>query len=77
MAKKTQHVVPLGNGWAVKGEGSKKFTVITERQRDAITVAREIAKSQKSEVIIHGRDGKIRDKDSYATDVRPPKDKKR
>lgn len=76
MAKKNQHVLPLGNGWAVKGEGSKKFTVITETQRDAITVAREIAKNNKSELVIHGKDGKIRDKDSYGADPNPPKDRK-
>jgi len=76
MAKKNQHVVPLGNGWAVKGEGSKKFTVITETQKDAITVAKGIAKNNKSELVIHGKDGKIRDKDSYGKDPNPPKDKK-
>ena len=65
MAKKNQHVIPLGNGWAVKGEGSKQFTVITETQKDAITVAREIAKNNKSELVIYGKDGRIRDKDSY------------
>jgi hypothetical protein len=27
-------------------------------------------------VVIHGRDGKIRDKDSYGHDPCPPKDKK-
>lgn len=76
MARKNQHVVPLGNGWAVKKEGSIRFTVITETQKDAITVAREIARSNKSELVIHGRDGKIRDKDSYGNDPNPPKDKK-
>ena len=76
MAKSNQHVVPLGNGWAVKREGSDKFTVITETQKDAITVAREIAKNNHSELVIHGRDGKIRDKDSYGNDPNPPKDKK-
>ena len=76
MAKRNQHVVPLGNGWAVKGEGSKKFTVITETQRDAITVARGIAKNNRSEIVIHGKDGRIRDKDSYGNDPNPPKDKK-
>lgn len=76
MAKRNQHVVPLGNGWAVKGEGSKKFTVITETQKDAITVAKGIAKNNKSELVIHGKDGKIRDKDSYGKDPNPPKDKK-
>ena len=65
MAKKNQHVVPLGNGWAVKREGSGRFTIITETQKEAITVAREIARNNKSELVIHGRDGKIRDKDSY------------
>lgn len=76
MARRNQHVVPLGNGWAVKGEGTKKFTLITETQRDAITVARGIAKNNKSELVIHGRDGKIRDKDSYGNDPNPPKDNK-
>ncbi len=76
MSQKNQHVVRLGNGWAVKKEGSTSFTVITERQKDAIIVAREIAKNNKSELIIHGRDGKIRDKDSYGNDPNPPKDKK-
>lgn len=76
MAKRNQHVVPLGNGWAVKGEGGKKFTVITETQKDAIAVAREIAKNNKSELVIHGKDGKIRDKDSYGNDPNLPKDKK-
>jgi len=76
MAKRNQHVVPLGNGWAVKREGSRRFTVITETQKDAITVARGIAKSNKSEIVIHGRDGKIRDKDSFGNDPHPPIDKK-
>jgi len=76
MAKKNQHVVPLGNGWAVKGEGSKKFTIITETQKDAITVAKGIAKNNKSELVIHSKDGKIRDKDSFGKDPSPPKDKK-
>lgn len=75
MTKKNQHVVPLGNGWAVKSEGSKKFTVITETQREAITVARNIAKNNNSELIIHGRDGKIREKDSYGNDLISLKDK--
>jgi len=38
--------------------------------------AREIAKNQKTELVIHNRDGKISDKDSYGNDPFPPKDKK-
>lgn len=76
MEKKNQHVVPLGNGWAVKREGSSRFTIITETQKDAIAVARGIAKNNKSELIIHGKDGKIRDRDSYGNDPYPSKDEK-
>lgn len=76
MASSNQHVVPLGNGWAVKKEGSKRFTVITETKKDAVTVARQIAKNNKAELIVHGKDGKIQDKDSYGNDPIPPKNKK-
>ncbi|MBZ0202361.1 MAG: DUF2188 domain-containing protein [Ignavibacteria bacterium] len=76
MAKKNQHVVPLGGGWAVKGEGNEKFTVITDTKNKALIIARGIARNNKSELIIHGKDGKIMDKDSYGNDPYPPKDKK-
>jgi len=77
MAKKTQHVVknPSG-GWAVKKGGSSKATKVHKTQGDAIEHGRKIAKSQKAEFYIHGRDGKIREKDSYGKDPCPPKDKK-
>lgn len=73
---KNQHVTPKGDTWQVKGAGNEKATKITETQKQAIDVAKEIAKHQKTEVIIHGTDGKIRDKDSYGNDPNPPKDKK-
>jgi hypothetical protein len=73
---KNQHVVPKGKDWAVKGEGNKKATVIVPTQGKAIEKAKEIAKKQESEVVIHRPDGKIRDKDSYGNDPNPPKDKK-
>jgi hypothetical protein len=60
MAKNNQHVISLGNGWAVKGEGKKDFTLITETQRDAIVVARQIAKNTNGDLIIHGKNGQIR-----------------
>ncbi|MFZ1320034.1 MAG: DUF2188 domain-containing protein [Ignavibacteria bacterium] len=75
MKKNNQHIIPLGNGWAVKKEGSRKFTIITDSKNTAIKVGRQIARNQKSELIIHGKDGKIIDKDSYGNDPCPPKDK--
>nr|WP_317049978.1 DUF2188 domain-containing protein [Clostridium neonatale] len=35
--------------------------------------AREIAQNQKSEVIVHGRNGRIRQKNSYGNDPFPPR----
>lgn len=77
MGKKNQHVTPHPDGgWQVKGEGNSRATVRTETQKDAIESAKEIAKNNHSEVVIHGTDGKIRDKDSYGNDPYPPKDNK-
>lgn len=73
---KNQHVVPKGNQWAVKGAGNEKYTKVTDTQKQAIEVARSIAKSQKAELVIHRKDGTIRDKDSYGNDPCPPKDTK-
>lgn len=73
---KNQHVVPYGKDWAVRGEGNTKVTSVHDTQPEAIIEAKNIAINQKSEVVIHRRNGKIRDKDSYGDDPCPPKDKK-
>lgn len=74
---KNQHVTRHpGGGWQVRGAGNDKATKVTDTQKQAINAAREIAKHQKSEVVIHGTDGRIRDKDSYGSDPHPPKDTK-
>jgi hypothetical protein len=64
--KKSQHVIPVGNGWAVKGEGSSRFTVITDNKREAVNYAKNIARNNSSELIVHGKDGKISKRNSYA-----------
>ncbi|EGR1309020.1 DUF2188 domain-containing protein [Vibrio sinaloensis] len=70
---KNQHVVKRPDGWAVRGENNSRDTSHHRTQEEARLAAREIAKNQKSEVVIHGRDGRIRDKDSYGNDPFPPK----
>jgi hypothetical protein len=73
---KNQHVVPHKDGWAVRGEGNDKVTSHHHTQKNAIDNARGTAIKQKSEVVIHRRDGRIRDKDSYGNDPFPPRDRK-
>lgn len=71
---KNQHVTHRSDGlWQVKGAGNSKATVVTKTQVDAISVGREIARNQKSELIIHGENGRIRQKDSYGNDKFPPR----
>jgi hypothetical protein len=71
---RNQHVVPRNGKWAVKGDGRERATRVVGTQQEAIEVARRIARNQGSDVVIHGRDGKIRDKDSYGCDPFPPRD---
>jgi hypothetical protein len=61
-AEKHQHVVPHEDGWAVRGEGNSRVTATYRYQDDAIARARRIAKNYGSDVVIHGRDGRIRDR---------------
>lgn len=69
-----QHVVQRKDGtWAVRGENNTKDTSKHDTQRQAIDKAKEIAINKKSEVIIHGTDGKIRERNSYGNDPYPPK----
>ena len=72
---KNQHVVPYDKLWAVRGEYNSKVTSVHQTQAEAIAAAKEIAQNQKSELVIRGRDGKIRDKDSYGNDPFPPRDR--
>ena len=69
---KNQHVTPhTGGGWQVIGAGNSRATVRTNTQAEAIAVAREIARNQGSELVIHGADGRIREKDSHGHDPHP------
>lgn len=75
MPGKNQWVSPRPNGqWAVHSEKSVRDTKHFNTQAEAINAAREIAKNQRSEVIVQGMSGKIVSKDSYGNDPCPPKD---
>ena len=70
---KNQHVVKHPDGWAVKGSGNERATKVVHTQNEAISVAKEIAKNQSSELFIHGKNGRIRERNSYGHDPFPPK----
>ena len=74
MSNKDRHVVPQDGKWAVRISGSERASSVHDTQQDAIKAAIPGAKRDRTEVVIHGRDGKIRDKDSYGNDPYPPRD---
>lgn len=77
MSNKEHHVVPNPNGgWDVKSSNADRASIHTDTQQKAIDAGREISKNQGTELVIHGRDGKIIRKDSHGNDPCPPKDKK-
>jgi hypothetical protein len=72
--KGNQHIVPHDSGWAVRGEGNSRATSVHRTQRDAIEAGREVARNQGGELLIHGRDGRIRERDSVGNnDPFPPR----
>ena len=75
MSGKNQWVVPINGGdqWGVRGEGNGRLTSIHDTQQQAIDRARDIAINQQSEMLIQGRNGQIRERNSYGDDPFPPK----
>jgi len=72
MGKKNVHIVPDSGQWAIKREDSKKASELFKEQEKAINRGRVIAKQDKVELFIHGRDGQIKERDSYGNDPYPP-----
>jgi uncharacterized protein YdaT len=76
MSKKRDiHVVPHNDRWATRKEGAERVGTTADTQRQAIERARGQARREKVEVVIHRRDGTIRDSDSFGGDPNPPRDK--
>jgi hypothetical protein len=65
------HVVRgKSGGWQVRVEGKTRAQSIHNTQSDAAQVGKEIARRNKSELLIHGRDGRIRDRSTFGQDPR-------
>ncbi|QWE98229.1 MULTISPECIES: DUF2188 domain-containing protein [unclassified Cupriavidus] len=70
MSGKNIHVVPAGEqGWAVEAAGGGRRETF-DTQEAAIQAGTERAKADKVELLIHGRDGQIRERNSFGNDPR-------
>lgn len=74
--KKNVHIVKRPDGWGVLKKGNKRASQVLGTKAEATKAGRTVAKNDKVELVIHNKDGKISDKDSYGNDPHPPKDKK-
>jgi hypothetical protein len=64
-------VVRRGSGFSVIEQGSRSYLVPPIPQRLAVTIARLIARANRSELIVQGRRGRIRLRDSHGVDPFP------
>lgn len=77
MAKRSQHVVPNPQGgWSVRQSGAARASKTFGTQAEAVKYGRTVAKRAQSEFYVHRNDGTIREKNSYAQDPFPPRDKR-
>ena len=76
MSKRNVHVVPHKDGWAVKRSGNQKSSSVHPTKQDALNTGRKMAQKDRAELVIHGKNGKIQDMDSFGNDPCPPKDTK-
>lgn len=68
--RKSYHVSKNSSGgWKVKGAGAKRASSTHHTQKAATKLAKGQTKGQ---VVIHGRDGKIRTEHTYGSDPHPP-----
>lgn len=71
--KKNVHVTPHEDGWQVRREGADRASSVHGTQAEAESAGRSTARREGTEFLLHGRDGQIRDRDSYGNDPYPPK----
>jgi hypothetical protein len=71
--QQSQHVVRSDGGWSVKRAGATKASRTFSTQSEAVSYGKTVARNSKSELFIHGTDGRIRERNSYGHDPHPPK----
>lgn len=76
MSKKTPnvHTTPHDSGgWANKRDGASRASSTHDTKAEAVAAGRQIAKNAGVEHLIHNKDGKIAERNSYGNDPHPPK----
>lgn len=59
--------------WAVQKEGGERASSLHKTQAEAWEAAKQNARQTGGEAFLKGRDGKIRERNTYGTDPHPPR----
>lgn len=73
MARNFVHVKKQGDEWTVAHEGRRRPESKHRTQAGAVKAGRRVAKREQTELVVHGRGGRIRDRFSYGRDPRGSK----
>ena len=65
---KNQHVLSHGERWAVKAEGAPEPVALFKTQSEAWEKAKSIARKERSEALLYGKNGEIRARNTYGHD---------
>ena len=73
MARNFVHVKKQGDDWTVAHEQRSRPDSTHRTQASAVKAGRRMAKREQTELVVHGRGGRIRDRFSYGRDPRRSK----
>ncbi len=74
MAKKPPvHTVKHADGWANRREGAARVSKTFDTKAEAQAAGRETARRENTEHVVHNKDGRIGERNSYGNDPHPPK----
>jgi transcriptional regulator with XRE-family HTH domain len=71
---KNVHTVPReSGGWATKVDGASRASATFDTKAEAVAAGRERARNDRVEHLIHNKDGRISERNSYGNDPYPPR----
>lgn len=73
MSDKNVHTVPHDDGWANRREGADRVSKVFPTKDAAERAGRDTARREGVEHLIHKKDGKIGERNSYGNDPFPPR----
>jgi len=62
---KNQHVIVHGERWAVQAEGTAAPWALFKTQGEAWEKAKALARKERADAILHGRNGIVRERNTY------------